>query len=143
MELFLEAARHGPRALVVEGEAGAGKTTIWEAALAGAQHDRAHPAAGTIMNDSPRFVIHVSVAIERNGRLVTVVERLDPFKQVARSARAVGAELDGPAYAVAVGLAMRRERDRGSASLVSPRAPKRRLKPGAGCSSFRRSSARR
>ena len=42
----------------------------------------------------------------------TVIERLDPFKQVARSARAVGAELDGPAYAVAVGLAMRRERDR-------------------------------
>ena len=42
----------------------------------------------------------------------TVVERLDPFKQVSRSTRAVGAELDGPAYAVAVGLAMRRERDR-------------------------------
>ena len=36
-ELFLEAARHTPRALVIEGEAGAGKTTIWEAALAGAQ----------------------------------------------------------------------------------------------------------
>jgi type IV pilus assembly protein PilM len=42
----------------------------------------------------------------------TVVERLDPFKQVTRSASAVGAELDGPAYSVAVGLAMRRERDR-------------------------------
>jgi DNA-binding CsgD family transcriptional regulator len=37
-ELFLEAARHTPRALVIEGEAGAGKTTIWEAALACAQH---------------------------------------------------------------------------------------------------------
>ena len=36
-ELFLVAARHAPRALVIEGEAGAGKTTIWEAALAGAQ----------------------------------------------------------------------------------------------------------
>jgi DNA-binding CsgD family transcriptional regulator len=36
-ELFLEAARHAPRALVIEGEAGAGKTTIWEAALAGAR----------------------------------------------------------------------------------------------------------
>ena len=42
----------------------------------------------------------------------TTVELLDPFKQVSRSSRAVGAELDGPAYAVAVGLAMRRERDR-------------------------------
>ena len=42
----------------------------------------------------------------------TVVERLDPFKLVSRPSRAVGAELDGPAYSVAVGLAMRRERDR-------------------------------
>ena len=33
MELFLEAARLA-RALLIEGEAGAGKTTIWEAALA-------------------------------------------------------------------------------------------------------------
>ena len=37
VELFLEAARHAPRTLVIEGEAGAGKTSIWEAALAGAQ----------------------------------------------------------------------------------------------------------
>src|SRR5688500_457680 len=38
VELFLQAARHTPRALVIEGEAGAGKTSIWEAALAAAQH---------------------------------------------------------------------------------------------------------
>ena len=37
VELFLEAARHAPRVLVIEGEAGAGKTSIWEAALASAQ----------------------------------------------------------------------------------------------------------
>src|SRR5918995_791957 len=36
VELFLKAARHAPRALVIEGEAGAGKTSIWQAALAGA-----------------------------------------------------------------------------------------------------------
>ena len=36
-ELFLEAARHAPRVLVIEGEAGAGKTSIWEAALSSAQ----------------------------------------------------------------------------------------------------------
>jgi DNA-binding CsgD family transcriptional regulator len=36
-ELFLEAARRTPRALVIEGEAGAGKTTVWEAALEGAE----------------------------------------------------------------------------------------------------------
>lgn len=42
----------------------------------------------------------------------TGVEMLDPFKLVTRRSSAVGAELDGPAYAVAVGLAMRREGDR-------------------------------
>jgi type IV pilus assembly protein PilM len=42
----------------------------------------------------------------------TAVELMDPFKLVTRSSRAVGAELDGPAYSVAVGLAMRREGDR-------------------------------
>jgi DNA-binding CsgD family transcriptional regulator len=36
VELFLEAARHSPRALLIEGEAGAGKTSLWEAALAAA-----------------------------------------------------------------------------------------------------------
>jgi predicted ATPase len=36
VELFLEAARHSPRALLIEGDAGAGKTSIWEAALAAA-----------------------------------------------------------------------------------------------------------
>jgi DNA-binding CsgD family transcriptional regulator len=42
VELFLDAARHAPRALVIEGEAGAGKTSVWEAALASAQ------AAGSV-----------------------------------------------------------------------------------------------
>src|SRR5215208_4549882 len=49
VELFLKAARHAPRALVIEGEAGAGKTSIWQAALAGARRAGsqtlvAHPA---------------------------------------------------------------------------------------------------
>ena len=42
----------------------------------------------------------------------TAVEWLDPFKLVTRPGGAVGAELDGPSYSVAVGLAMRREGDR-------------------------------
>lgn len=42
----------------------------------------------------------------------TVVEWLDPFRQITRPARAVGTNVDGPAYAVAVGLALRREGDR-------------------------------
>jgi DNA-binding CsgD family transcriptional regulator/tetratricopeptide (TPR) repeat protein len=36
VELFLQAARHEPRALLIEGEAGAGKTSVWDAALAAA-----------------------------------------------------------------------------------------------------------
>jgi type IV pilus assembly protein PilM len=40
------------------------------------------------------------------------VDVFDPFRRVTRSARAVGADVAGPAYAVAVGLAMRQEGDR-------------------------------
>jgi type IV pilus assembly protein PilM len=44
--------------------------------------------------------------------LETEVEVVDPFRHVTRSRRAAGAELDGPAFTVAVGLALRREADR-------------------------------
>jgi type IV pilus assembly protein PilM len=40
------------------------------------------------------------------------VDVFDPFRRVAKSSRSFGAELAGPSYAVAVGLAMRREADR-------------------------------
>jgi DNA-binding CsgD family transcriptional regulator/tetratricopeptide (TPR) repeat protein len=48
LELFLLAARRGPRALTIEGEAGVGKTSLWDAATAaaaghGARTLRAHP----------------------------------------------------------------------------------------------------
>jgi hypothetical protein len=36
----------------------------------------------------------------------------DPFRRVARPSRGVGVDAAGPAYAVAVGLAMRQEGDR-------------------------------
>jgi type IV pilus assembly protein PilM len=42
----------------------------------------------------------------------TAVEIIDPFKLVSKPGRAVGAELEGPSFSVAVGLAMRREGDR-------------------------------
>jgi DNA-binding CsgD family transcriptional regulator len=45
VELFLQAARHTPRALVIEGEAGAGKTSVWEAALAAADGAGSHTLA--------------------------------------------------------------------------------------------------
>lgn len=40
------------------------------------------------------------------------VDVFDPFRRVTRSSRAIGAEVAGPSYAVAVGLAMRQEGDR-------------------------------
>jgi type IV pilus assembly protein PilM len=40
------------------------------------------------------------------------VDVFDPFRRVARSSRSIGADLTGPSYAVAVGLAMRQEGDR-------------------------------
>jgi len=40
------------------------------------------------------------------------VDVLDPFRRITRPARGIGVEAAGPAYAVAVGLAMRQEGDR-------------------------------
>ena len=40
------------------------------------------------------------------------VDVFDPFRRVTRSSRAIGADVTGPGYAVAVGLAMRQEGDR-------------------------------
>jgi type IV pilus assembly protein PilM len=40
------------------------------------------------------------------------VDIFDPFRRVSKSSRVVGADVSGPAYAVAVGLAMRAEGDR-------------------------------
>ncbi|MFO7302962.1 MAG: type IV pilus assembly protein PilM [Acidobacteriota bacterium] len=46
------------------------------------------------------------------GEFDAPVDVFDPFRRVNRSAKAVGADVSGPAYAVAVGLAMRQEDDR-------------------------------
>jgi type IV pilus assembly protein PilM len=40
------------------------------------------------------------------------VDVFDPFRRVTKPGRAIGADVSGPAYAIAVGLAMRQERDR-------------------------------
>lgn len=40
------------------------------------------------------------------------VDVFDPFRRVVRPSRAIGSDVTGPAYAVAVGLAMRQEGDR-------------------------------
>jgi type IV pilus assembly protein PilM len=46
------------------------------------------------------------------GEFDAPVDVFDPFRRVARSSRTIGADAPGPAYAVAVGLAMRQEGDR-------------------------------
>lgn len=46
------------------------------------------------------------------GEFGAPVDVFDPFRRVTRSNRAIGGEAAGPAYAVAVGLAMRQEGDR-------------------------------
>lgn len=46
------------------------------------------------------------------SELETEVEVADPFRQVTRPRRAVGGDVEGPAYAIAMGLALRREGDR-------------------------------
>ena len=71
IERFLQAVPHGPRALVIEGEAGAGKTALWEAALgrAGAAGARvisarpteaetsfAHAALGDLLGGLPEVL---------------------------------------------------------------------------------------
>jgi type IV pilus assembly protein PilM len=40
------------------------------------------------------------------------VDVFDPFRRITKPGRAIGADVSGPAYAIAVGLAMRQERDR-------------------------------
>jgi type IV pilus assembly protein PilM len=46
------------------------------------------------------------------GEFGAPVDVFDPFRRVTRSGRATGADSVGPSYAVAVGLAMRKEGDR-------------------------------
>ena len=46
------------------------------------------------------------------GEFGAPVDVFDPFRRVTRSSRSIGADATGPAYAVAVGLAMRQEGDR-------------------------------
>lgn len=46
------------------------------------------------------------------GEFDAPVDVFDPFRRVSRSSRTIGIDAPGPAYAVAVGLAMRQEGDR-------------------------------
>jgi len=101
VELFLEAARQRPRALVIEGEAGAGKTSIWEAALADAQRagsltlaarpaeaetSFAYAALGDLLRD------HVDAVTElpsRQRRALAVALRLDDERDDAPDQQSV------------------------------------------------------
>jgi type IV pilus assembly protein PilM len=54
----------------------------------------------------------VGLSEQLTAELGAPVSLFDPFRKVARSGREIGAEVSGPAFAVAVGLAMRQEGDR-------------------------------
>lgn len=61
-------------------------------------------SGGACQIDGLRHLLAAELEVE--------VEVVDPFRQITRSTRVVGNNADGPAYAVAVGLALRREGDR-------------------------------
>lgn len=66
--------------------------------------DRVVLSGGACQIDGLRHLLAAELEVE--------VEVTDPFRQIDRPARVVGGDVDGPAYAVAVGLALRREGDR-------------------------------
>jgi len=68
------------------------------------------PLSRIVLSGGACQVDGLSVLLDQEFQ--TAVEWCDPFRQITRPARAVGSELAGPAFAVAVGLALRRERDR-------------------------------
>ena len=101
VELFLDAARHAPRALVIEGEAGAGKTSIWEAALtaaaragtptlaarpAEAETSFAYAALGDLLRDQLEAVADLP---SRQRRALEVALRLDDERDDAPDQQSV------------------------------------------------------
>lgn len=66
--------------------------------------DRVVLSGGACLIEGLRSLLATELEVE--------VDIADPFRHITRSARAIGADVEGPAYAVAVGLALRREGDR-------------------------------
>jgi len=66
--------------------------------------DRVVLSGGACQIDGLKHLLAAELEVE--------VEVTDPFRQISRLPRAVGGDAAGPAYAVAVGLALRREGDR-------------------------------
>jgi type IV pilus assembly protein PilM len=91
-------------------------------------------ASGLLVNEVRKTIdfYRTTAPVEKLGRIVlsggawqavglvdllasefaTPVDVFDPFRKVTRPGRAIGADLAGPAFAVAVGLALRDEGDR-------------------------------
>jgi type IV pilus assembly protein PilM len=91
-------------------------------------------ASGLLVNEVRKTIdfYRATAPVEKLGRIVlsggawqavglvdllasefaTPVDVFDPFRKVTRPGRAIGADLAGPAFAVAVGLALRDEGDR-------------------------------
>lgn len=66
--------------------------------------DRVVLSGGACQIDGLKHLLAAELEVE--------VEVTNPFRQITRPTRAVGGDVAGPAYAVAVGLALRREGDR-------------------------------
>lgn len=66
--------------------------------------DRVVLSGGACQIDGLKHLLAAELEVE--------VEVTNPFRQITRPTRAVGGDAAGPAYAVAVGLALRREGDR-------------------------------
>lgn len=66
--------------------------------------DRVVLSGGACQIDGLRHLLAAELEVE--------VDIADPFRHITRPTRVVGGDVDGPAYAVAVGLALRREGDR-------------------------------
>jgi DNA-binding CsgD family transcriptional regulator len=101
VELFLEAARTAPRTLVIEGEAGAGKTSIWEAGLTAAERagtptlaarpaeaetSFAYAALGDLLRDNLGAVAELP---SRQRRALEVALRLDDERDDAPDQQSV------------------------------------------------------
>ena len=111
VELLLGAARHGPRALLIEGEAGAGKTSVWDAALASAEAADSHTLAARPTQAETGFAYAALGDLLRDhlGALPDIPSRQQRALEVALLLDEEGADQpDPPSVALALLTVLRR-----------------------------------
>ena len=111
VELLLGAARQGPRALLIEGEAGAGKTSVWDAALASAEAADSHTLAARPTQAETGFAYAALGDLLRDhlGALPDIPSRQQRALEVALLLDDEGADQpDPPSVALALLTVLRR-----------------------------------